>query len=368
MTGGRLVESALKMAYWHAQDAGCFCWVFHMSGIQESIARLVQRRDLSRQESAQAMHELMCGEATPAQVAGFLIALHMKGETVDEITGLAETMRAMATRVHTARRPLVDTCGTGGDHSGTFNISTTAAFVAAGAGVAVAKHGNRSATSRCGSADVLEALGVNISASPEQVGRCIDECGIGFLFARTLHSAMRHVAGPRSELRVRTVFNILGPLTNPAGACGQVMGVFDASLVEMLARVLQNLGARHAFVVAGSDGLDELTLAGPSRVAEAADSQVRHYEINPSELGLALAPRDAILGGDAAQNAAILKSVLQGRRGPHRDIVLLNAAPAIMAGQAADNWRDGIAAAAASIDTGAAWAACEALAAASHKE
>lgn len=310
----------------------------------------------------------MSGEATPAQVAGFLVALHMKGETVDEITGLAETMRAMATRVQAARRPLVDTCGTGGDHSGTFNISTTAAFVAAGAGVAVAKHGNRSATSRCGSADVLEALGVNINATPAQVGRCIDECGIGFLFARTLHSAMRHVAGPRSELRVRTVFNILGPLTNPAGACGQVMGVFDTALVEVLARVLLNLGARHAFVVAGSDGLDELTLAGPSLVAEAKAGEVKAYEISPGEMGLSLASRDALLGGDAMQNADILKSVLQGRRGPHRDIVLLNAAPAIMAGEAAEGWPGGIAAAAASIDSGAAWAACEALAAASHKE
>ena len=334
--------------------------------IQEAIALLIRRQSLTREQAADAMRVLMSGEATPAQVAGFLVALAMKGETVDEITGLAETMRAMASRVSTSRRPLLDTCGTGGDHSGTFNISTTAAFVVAGAGVAVAKHGNRSATSQCGSADVLEALGVNIDASPETAGACIDEIGIGFLFARKLHAAMRHVAPVRSELRVRTVFNILGPLTNPAGACGQVMGVFDADLVNPLAQVLAQLGSRHAFVVAGSDGLDELTLAGPSLVAEARGSEVVGYEITPETFGLQRASKEALRGGDAATNARLFKAVLQGQRGPHRDIVLLNAAPAIVAGQGAEDWASGVEAAARSIDCGGAWAKFEALVRASH--
>ena len=334
--------------------------------IQESIGVLVRRQDLSREQAAETMRALMSGDATPSQIGAFLAALYMKGETVDEITGFAETMRALATPVPTSRRPLVDTCGTGGDHSGTFNISTAAAFVVAGAGIAVAKHGNRSATSQCGSADVLEALGVNIDASPEQVGRCIDEIGIGFLFARKLHGAMRHVAATRTELRIRTVFNILGPLTNPAGACGQVMGVFDVRLVEPLARVLAQLGSRHAFVAAGSDGLDELTLAGPSFIAEARAGQVKTYEITPEDAGLERASKEAVLGGDSRKNADLLKSVLQGNPGPHRDIVLLNAAPGIMAGQGADDWLEGARAAARSIDSGAAWSVCEALVRASH--
>ncbi|HIJ65489.1 MAG TPA: anthranilate phosphoribosyltransferase [Candidatus Hydrogenedentes bacterium] len=334
--------------------------------IQEAIAALVQGQDLTRDMAGEAMGALMRGEATQAQIGGFLAALRMKGETVDEITGLAETMRAMATRIHTSRSPLVDTCGTGGDHSGTFNISTAAAFVVAGADIAVAKHGNRSATSKCGSADVLEALGVNIEASPEQVGRCIDEIGIGFLYARTLHGAMKHVAGPRRELRIRTVFNILGPLTNPAGASGQVMGVFDAALVEPLAHVLANLGSRHAFVVAGSDGLDELTLSGVSVVAEARGAEVQTYEITPARFGLATASREDLAGGEADRNAALLKAVLEGQRGPHRDIVLLNAAAAIMSGDGASDWASGIRAAGESIDSGAAMAKLEALIAASN--
>ena len=329
--------------------------------IQEAIARLVQGRDLTREEAATVMGDLMSGNATPAQVGGLLVALHMKGETVEEITGFAQTMRDFATRVMTDRRPLVDTCGTGGDHSGTFNVSTTAAFVVAGAGIAVAKHGNRSATSRCGSADVLEALGVNISASPEQVGRCIDEVGIGFLFARSLHRAMKHVAPVRGELKIRTVFNILGPLTNPAGACGQVMGVFDASLVESLARVLAQLGTRHSFVVAGSDGLDELTLAGPSFVAEAKGGEVQTYVLNPAQFGLAEAGREALVGGEAQRNVEILTGVLDGEEGPRRDIVLLNAAAAIIAGEGAGDWESGLRVAAESIDSGAAKAKLEAL-------
>ncbi len=334
--------------------------------IQEAIAHFVQGRNLARDQAAEAMRELMSGNATPAQVGEFLVALRMKGETVDEITGFAETMRAFATRVETSRRPLVDTCGTGGDHSGTFNISTTAAFVVAGAGIAVAKHGNRSATSRCGSADVLEALGVNINATPAQAGRCIDEVGIGFLFARTLHSAMKHVASARVELKIRTVFNILGPLTNPAGACGQVMGVFDAALIEPLGRVLAELGTRHAFVVAGSDGLDELTLAGPSFVAEAKAGAVRTYELDPAPFRLVQAGREALAGGDVRKNTELLKAVLEGRPGPHRDIVLLNAAAAIIAGEGASDWESGLREAARSIDSGAAKAKLEGLVRVSH--
>lgn len=329
--------------------------------LQEAIAGLVKGRDLSREQAAAAMGCLMRGEATAAQIAGFLVALHMKGETVDEITGLAETMREMATPVRTTRRPLVDTCGTGGDHSGTFNISTTAAFVVAGAGVAVAKHGNRSATSQCGSADVLEELGVNIEAPPETVGRCIDEVGIGFLYARALHSAMKHVAGPRTELKIRTVFNILGPLTNPARACGQVEGVFDAKLVVPLAHVLAKLGSRHAFVVAGSDGLDELTLYGPSAVAEARNGQVTTYEVTCEQFGLGIAEKDEVAGGDAERNAELLQAVLRGQTGPYRDIVVLNAAPAIIAGEAAKDWHDAIKAAKKSIDSGAASRSLEGL-------
>ena len=334
--------------------------------IQDLISILVHRQDLTREQAAEAMRVLMSGEATPCQIAGFLVALNMKGETVEEITGFAETMRALATRVPTSRRPLVDTCGTGGDRSGTFNISTAAAFVVAGAGVPVAKHGNRSATSKCGSADVLEALGVNIDASPEKVGRCIDEIGIGFLFARKLHTAMRHVAAARTELRIRTVFNILGPLTNPAGACGQVMGVFDAGLVEPLAHVLGQLGSRHAFVVAGSDGLDEVTLDGPSMVAEVRGGSVRKYEVSPGQFGLKMTSADQLKGGDPETNAAILRDVLDGKKGPHRDVALLNAAPALIAGLAATDWASGMVLAAKSVDSGAARATLEALVRASH--
>lgn len=334
--------------------------------IQDSIGKLISRTDLTREEAGQAMRELMSGEATDAQVAGFLVALAMKGETVDEIVGLAATMRAFATPVPTSRRPLVDTCGTGGDHSGTFNISTTAAFVVAGAGIAVAKHGNRSASSRCGSADVLERLGVNIEADPACVGRSIDEIGIGFLFARTLHSAMGHVAHVRTELRIRTVFNVLGPLTNPANADGQVMGVYDGRLVAPLAESLLNLGARHAFVVHGCDGLDEFTLTGPTRVAEAKDGHVEAYLIGPDQLGLSITPKSAILGGDAGTNARILREVLEGKRGPHRDVVLLNAAPAIVAGEGAGDLRGGIERAAQAVDSGAALDKLERLIKRSH--
>jgi len=263
--------------------------------------------------------------------------------------------------VPATRRPLVDTCGTGGDHSGTFNISTTAAFVVAGAGVAVAKHGNRSATSRCGSADVLEALGVALDLSADCVGRCIDEVGIGFLFARNLHGAMRHVAPVRAELGTRTMFNLLGPLANPAEADGQVMGVFDTALIEPIAGVLQRLGVRHAYVVSGHDGMDEISLSGPTSVAEAVNGTVRLFEMRPEDFGFSPVPREAILGGDAGDNARILRSVLEGKRGPCRDIVVLNAAPAIVAGRGAGTIEEGLRAAEDALDSGRALARLEAL-------
>ena len=336
--------------------------------IQEAIATLIEGRNLARHEAAEALRDIMTGQATPAQIGAFLVALRMKGETVEEITGLAETMRSLATGVMAKRRPLVDTCGTGGDRMGTFNVSTTAAFVVAGAGIAVAKHGNRSASSICGSADVLEALGVRIEATPEQVAQCIDEIGIGFLFARSLHSAMKNVAGPRRELKVRTVFNLLGPLTNPAGACGQVIGVPDAMLVELLAQSLALLGTRRAFVVSGHDGLDELTLTGPSHVAEASKGKVKTYDIVPEQVGLERAPLAAVLGGDANVNAAILRGVLNSEPGPRRDIVLLNAAAGILAGQDGEaDWRAAVDIARQSIDSGAALAKLESLIVASNR-
>jgi anthranilate phosphoribosyltransferase len=322
--------------------------------IHDALSRVVRREDLSRVEAASLMRILMSGEASPSLVGAILTALAMKGETVEEIAGMAETMRALATSIPATARPLVDTCGTGGDHSGTFNISTTAAFVTAGAEVFVAKHGNRSASSLCGSADVLEALGVNLDLSAEKVAECIDQIGIGFLFARNLHTAMKHVGPIRAELKLRTIFNILGPLTNPAGADGQVMGVFDRSLIAPLAEVLLQLGSRHVFVVAGSDGLDELTLTGPSFVAEGVSGTVKTYEVTPEQFGLVRTDAASLKGGAPTENAAILRAVLSGEAGPHRDIVLLNAAPALVAGGKAANLDEGIRVAQASIDSGAA--------------
>lgn len=324
--------------------------------IQDAIATVITSTDLSRDEAAEALKLIMNGECTEAQIAGLLVALRMKGETVDEITGFASTMRAMSTKVPTSRDVMVDTCGTGGDGSNSFNISTTSAFVVAGAGVAVAKHGNRSASSQCGSADVLEELGVDLEQSPEQVGQAIDEVGIGFLFARSLHSAMRHVAGPRMELRTRTIFNLLGPLTNPAGADRQVIGVFDSGRVEDLANVLTHLGTKHAFVVAGLDGLDELTLDGPSLVAESENGSVKTYELRPEEVGLTSSDQSALVGGDTKVNADILRKVLGGESGPRRDIVVYNAAAALRAADQCTDWKSSVEAAQASIDSGAALA------------
>lgn len=309
--------------------------------IQSAIRQLIAGQSLDRTTAHRVMDQIMGGEATAAQIGGFLVALRCKGETVDEIAGFAEVMRAKATKIVGGRPPLVDTCGTGGDGSGTFNISTTVAFVAAGAGCTVAKHGNRAMSSQCGSADVLAALGVNVEAGPAQVGRCLDEAGIGFLFAPALHGAMKHAIGPRRELGTRTVFNLLGPLTNPAGAKRQLLGVFDADLTERLAAVLGALGSERAFVVHGSDGLDELTLTGPSRVTELKDGKTSTYAVHPSELGLATAPAEALKGGDAATNARILREVLDGAPSPRADVVVLNAAAAIAAGGLAADLAEG---------------------------
>lgn len=336
--------------------------------IQDGITKVVAHTDLSRDEASEVLTLIMSGECTPSQIAGLLIALRMKGESIDEITGFAETMRELATKVPAKSYPLVDTCGTGGDASGSFNISTTSAFVVAGAGLAVAKHGNRSASSLCGSADVLEALGANINLDAETVGQSIDEVGIGFLFARSLHGAMKHVAASRMELKTRTIFNLLGPLTNPAGADRQVIGVFDTSRVQDLAQVLTNLGTKHAFVVAGMDGLDELTLDGPSLVAESKDGVVTTYEITPEEVGLITATREAIAGGDAKRNAQILREVLSGAAGASRDIVLFNAAAALVAGGLADDLKAGVEVAGASIDSGKAADTLDAFVSFSQKE
>lgn len=303
--------------------------------IREGIQAVVAGRDLTEAEASAVMTEIMDGEATPAQIAAFIVGLRIKGETVAEITGCARVMRDKATFIHTPPGSTpVDTAGTGGDGAQTFNISTTAAFVAAGAGVVLAKHGNRAASSQCGSADVLEALGINITLPPAGVEAAIREVGIGFLFAPALHGAMRHAIGPRREIGVRTVFNILGPLTNPARSRHQLTGVYDGTLTAVMAQVLHNLGAQRAFVVHGSDGLDELTTTGPTLVAEVQGGAVRTYTLHPEECGLPLNRPEDLRGGDAPHNADVTTRVLRGDDVPQRNIVLLNAAAAIAAGTA----------------------------------
>jgi anthranilate phosphoribosyltransferase len=321
--------------------------------IAQAIARLVDRHDLTRAESAAVMNEIADGGATPAQVGAFLAALRIKGETVDEIAGAAEVMRERAERVRVERDVFVDTCGTGGDNQNTFNISTAAAFVVAGAGVCVAKHGNRSVSSRCGSADVLAAVGVDVDAPREVVERCIAECGIGFLFAPRLHPAFKAVAGIRRELGIRSVFNLLGPLANPAGARHQVMGVYEPRWVPILGGVLAALGARHAFVVHG-EGLDEIAVTGMTHVCEVKDGAVERFAMLPEDLGLRRRDKAEIAGGDPGRNAAILKDVLSGQGGGPRDAVLANAAAALVAGGAAPDLVSGVRLAAESIDRGAA--------------
>ncbi|MBF0285496.1 MAG: anthranilate phosphoribosyltransferase [Magnetococcales bacterium] len=320
--------------------------------IQQALARVAAGGSLTQEEARRVMDQIMSGEATGAQIGGYLIALRMKGETPEEIAGSARAMRDKAQRVQ-APGVVVDTCGTGGDGSGTFNISTTTAFVVAGCGVTVAKHGNRSISSRSGSADVLSALGVRIDAELEVVEHCLAKVGIGFLFAPRHHGAMKHAMGPRKELGLRTVFNLLGPLTNPAGAKRQVIGVFDGAWTDPLAKVLGLLGSERALVVHGEDGLDELTITGPTRVAELGeDGVVRGYTVTPEQFGLTRAPRESLQGGDAEQNAAITRAILQGEPGPRREIVLLNAAAALLAAGLAPSLAEGIALAAAALDSG----------------
>lgn len=322
--------------------------------IKDALAKLADRIDLSAQEAETVMCEIMDGMATPGQIAAYLMGLRQKGETVDEIVGSARAMRSRASRVRVGASIVVDTCGTGGDGANTFNISTTAAFVVAGAGITVAKHGNRSVSSRSGSADVLSALGVKIDLEPNRMVDCIDEVGIGFLFAPHYHSAMKYCAGPRQELGIRTLLNVLGPLTNPAGATHQVLGVYDAQKTEILGRVLMELGSQHCFVIHGMDGLDEITLSDRTKVSEGKGGVVSSYFLAPEEFDLPRVPRKEVAGGLPEDNARIVKEVLQGRKGSKRDIVCLNAAPAMVAGQKAKTLKDGFRLAQQTIDSGAA--------------
>jgi len=340
--------------------------------IVEAIKRVVEGQHLSRDEAESVMSGVMCGRATDAQIAAFLVGLRMKGETVGELVGFAAAIRLKAARVRpnsdvtaslsgTDREMLVDTCGTGGDATGTFNISTATAFVLAGSGIRVAKHGNRSVSSLCGSADVVEALQIRIDLSPESVARCIDEVGIGFLYAPLLHDAMRYVMLARREMKIRTIFNLLGPLCNPADANAQVLGVYSEKLTETMAHVLQELGARRALVVHGIDGLDEITITGESKISEVREGAIRTYYVTPEDFGLQRAPIDEIRGGDAVMNAEIIRSILSGASGARRDVVLLNAAAGLVAGGRAENLRRAIDLARSSIDSGNALAKLEAL-------
>jgi anthranilate phosphoribosyltransferase len=346
--------------------------------IAEALRTLVEKKDLTRIEAAAAMEAIMSGVATNAQIAAFLIALRMKGETVDELIGFAHVMRQKAVRVRTRgdeiagltgtdREMLIDTCGTGGDAAGTFNVSTATAFVVAGAGLRVAKHGNRSVSSLCGSADVVETLGINLELSPAKVARCIDEVGIGFLYAPLLHTAMKYVMAARREMGIRTVFNMLGPLTNPAGANAQVIGVYSDALTEPLARVLAELGTIRAIVVHGADGLDEISNTGESHLSEVREGVVRSYIVRPEDFGMPRATIKELQGGDREENARIITQILQGERGPKRDIVLMNAGAALMVGGKGRDFKEGVALAAHSIDSGAARAKLEALIAFSRK-
>ena len=328
--------------------------------IQDAIQMLIDGESLTADQAAAAMNEIMTGEATPAQVGSFLTALRIKGETVDEIAGMARVMREKSLHV-SVEGDVVDTCGTGGDGSGSFNISTTAAFVVAGAGVTVAKHGNRAMSGSTGSADVLEALGVKIALSPESVARCLNEAGFGFMFAQGYHPSMRFAAGPRREIGIRTVFNILGPLTNPAGADRQVIGVADPSMANRMARVLGQLGSRKALVVHGSDGMDEITITGPSTVWQLENGEVTEFEVTPGDLGVSVSSADSIRATSAEHSARIARSVLSGDSGPARDVVLLNAAAALVAADRSDSLASGVEVAARSIDSGDAQAKLDAV-------
>ena len=340
--------------------------------IAEAVRALVDRKDLSRIEAAGAMEAIMTGAATNAQIAAFLTALRMKGETVEELIGFAQVMRQKAVKVRsrasevvaatgTDREMLLDTAGTGGDASGTFNFSTATAFVVAGAGLKVAKHGNRSVSSLCGSADVVETLGINIELAPAKVARCVDEVGIGFLYAPLLHTAMKHVMAARREMGIRTVFNMLGPLTNPAGANAQIIGVYSDALTEPLARALAELGTLRAFVVHGQDGLDEISNTGLTHISEVHEGVVRSSAVTPEDFGLPRASIKDLRGGDREENADIIRRVLAGEPGPRRDIVLMNAAAALVVGGKARDFKEGVALAAQSIDSGSAAAKLQGL-------
>ncbi|MBV5338822.1 MAG: anthranilate phosphoribosyltransferase [Deltaproteobacteria bacterium] len=344
--------------------------------IKKAIAKVVDRENLTEGEMIEVMNQIMSGECTPAQIGAFITALRMKGETVEEITGAARVMRERATPIKVGkgvldidrddinidRETILDVVGTGGDGTNTFNVSTTVSFVVSACGVKVAKHGNRSVSSACGSADVLEKLGINLDVTPDLVEKCIDQIGIGFLFAPALHGAMKHAIGPRREIGIRTIFNILGPLTNPAGADCQVMGVYSPDLVEKLAGVLHKLGCKHGFVVHGSDGMDEMTMTGETLVAEVTPAGIKLLSVTPEQLGLTRCLMQALKGGDAATNAVIIKAVLSGERGPRRDIVLLNAAYALVAAGKTDSPAEGITLAAEAIDSGRALQQVEKLA------
>ncbi|HOW96950.1 MAG TPA: anthranilate phosphoribosyltransferase [Kiritimatiellia bacterium] len=334
--------------------------------IREAIAKLVENRELTREEALAAMREIMAGEATPAQVAAYITALRLRGETPAVIAASAAAMREKFTAIPAPGEVVVDTCGTGGDGAHTFNISTAAAFVAAGAGITVAKHGNRSVSSKCGSADVLAELGVKIDCAPEVMAGCLRDIGIAFLFAPVLHPAMKHAIGPRREIGIRTIFNILGPLSNPAGARYGVLGVYHRDLVPVLAEAAASLGAQRLFVVHGADGLDELTTTGDSFVAEVTRGAVKTYTLNPASFGIPRARPEDLRGGDAKENAALVRSLLDGEKGPRRDIVLLNAAAAIVAGGRAADFAEGLQAAARSVDSGSARQKLAALARASN--
>ena len=331
--------------------------------ISDAIKKTVDRRDLSVEEAEAVLEQIMTGGCTDAQIAALLTALRMKGETVDEIIGFARVMRRKSVPVRVAhsvgseiagteREALIDTCGTGGDVSGSFNVSTASAFVVSGCGVRVAKHGNRSASSQCGSMDVVEALGVRVDIGADRIAACIDEIGIGFLPAPLLHEAMKYVALARRQMGIRTIFNMLGPLTNPAGANTQVIGVYAAPLTGMLAEALRSLGSRRAMVVHGNDGLDEISIGAESKVTELTDGELRTYTVSPEDFGLKRAPLESIRGGDARQNSAIILEVLRGAGGARRDIVLLNAAAALVASNRVGGFVEGISAAADAIDSG----------------
>lgn len=328
--------------------------------LKDAIRKVVDRQDLTESEAHAALGVIMDGEATPAQIAAFITALRMKGEAVEEIAGCARAMRERAQRIRPRVDDLVDVVGTGGDRVNTFNISTTTAFVVAGAGAYVAKHGNRAVSRRSGAADVLEALGVNIHVGPEVVEGCIEDIGIGFLFAPLYHAAMKHAVGPRREIGIRTVFNILGPLTNPAGARNLLVGTYDPGLTEIMARVLAELGARRALVVHG-DGMDEVSTLAPTRISEVRDGSVRTYTLDPTTLGISPPAAQALAGGSPEENARTTEAVLRGEPGPARDIILLNAAAALQVAGLAGDLREGMALAARAIDSGAAYERLEGL-------